>query len=173
MNRLETRIPPPILAFIVALAMYGGSLVAARWPLDNAWRWGICGVLLLLAALYGPTAFRSFGQAKTTINPVQVEKASQLVTTGIYRATRNPMYVSLTLILCAWCVWLACPALLLGPVFFVLYITRFQIIPEERFLLQKFGDDYASYQNQVRRWLELPGARPQSRLGLFDSSNFF
>jgi protein-S-isoprenylcysteine O-methyltransferase Ste14 len=76
-----------------------------------------------------------------------------LVTTGIYHHTRNPMYVGLLLVLLGWVSFLCSVIALLGLVAFVIYITRFQIVPEERVLLAKFGADYAEYLARVRRWL--------------------
>lgn len=72
---------------------------------------------------------------------------------GVYRYTRNPMYLGLTMLLLAWTLYLAVPAALAGPLLFAAYITRFQIIPEERVLAQKFGADYAAYLRKVRQWL--------------------
>jgi protein-S-isoprenylcysteine O-methyltransferase Ste14 len=97
--------------------------------------------------------FRSFGLAKTTIDPVHVERASSLVTTGIYRVTRNPMYVGLTSVLLGWALRLSDVWTVAGPIFFALYITRFQIVPEERLLGAKFGAAYEDYCARVRRWL--------------------
>jgi len=79
--------------------------------------------------------------------------ATALVTSAAYHHTRNPMYLGLVAFLLAWAVYLAVPWTLIGPLAFVLFITRFQIIPEERVLLQKFGDAYKAYQRQVRRWI--------------------
>jgi protein-S-isoprenylcysteine O-methyltransferase Ste14 len=95
----------------------------------------------------------AFRRANTTINPVKIEAASSIVTNGIYRYTRNPMYVGLTLLLAGWAIHIAVPFVLLGPLVFILYITRFQIIPEERVLTSKFGGEYRKYQERVRRWL--------------------
>lgn len=72
---------------------------------------------------------------------------------GVYRATRNPMYVGLALLLLAWTVYLGAPLALLGVAAFVAYITRFQIVPEERVLAQKFGPEFGAYRSRVRRWL--------------------
>jgi protein-S-isoprenylcysteine O-methyltransferase Ste14 len=71
----------------------------------------------------------------------------------VYRFTRNPMYVGLAMLLFAWAAWLWSAWALPGPPAFVLYISRFQIAPEERMLSRKFGDDFASYCAKVRRWL--------------------
>jgi protein-S-isoprenylcysteine O-methyltransferase Ste14 len=95
----------------------------------------------------------AFRRAKTTINPVNIGAASSIVTSGVYRYTRNPMYVGLALMLVSWAVHIAVPFTLVGPVVFMLFITRFQIIPEERVLTSKFGGEYRKYQERVRRWL--------------------
>ena len=94
-----------------------------------------------------------FGRVKTTTNPVNIEAASALVTSGIYSYTRNAMYLGLVAFLLAWAIYLSAYWTLLGPLAFVLFITRFQIIPEERVLHNKFGDAYTAYQRQVPRWL--------------------
>jgi protein-S-isoprenylcysteine O-methyltransferase Ste14 len=87
------------------------------------------------------------------VNPLHPEATSSLVITGIYRHTRNPMYVGFAAVLLGWAAYLAAPLALLGPLTFVLYITRFQIIPEERALHAKFGPEFAAYQARVRRWI--------------------
>jgi protein-S-isoprenylcysteine O-methyltransferase Ste14 len=107
----------------------------------------LCGVAF---ALSGVIAFRRWN---TTVRPEHPEKASTLVNTGPYRYTRNPMYLGLLVILLAWTVYLAAPVGMLGPVAFMLYITRFQIIPEERALRAKFGADYQRFCEGVRRWV--------------------
>jgi len=80
-------------------------------------------------------------------------KASALVTAGIYKLTRNPMYLGLVLLLCAWAFYLAAIWPFVGPVLFIAYINRFQIGPEERIMGAKFGGDYADYVSRVRRWI--------------------
>ncbi len=81
------------------------------------------------------------------------EAASTLVCSGVYRVTRNPMYLGLLLVLTGWAVHLSCAWTLIGPLAFKLYIDRFQIAPEERALSGKFGADYSAYATRVRRWL--------------------
>ena len=101
-------------------------------------------------AIAGVIAFR---RARTTINPVRASEASSLVSNGIYRLTRNPMYLGWAITLIAWAVYLGnAIALALVP-FFVWYILRFQIKPEERILSQLFGAQFHSYSSQVRRWI--------------------
>ena len=101
-------------------------------------------------ALLGVLAFRASG---TTVNPLTPERASALVTGGVYRVTRNPMYVGLAFVLLAWAVALSAVLPFVGIVAFTLYITRFQIRPEERVLEELFGQEYATYATRVRRWL--------------------
>lgn len=153
MSALENRIPPPILMIVTGALMAAVRLGSAAPCLPATGRWGLAGAFFLAAGLFGAPAFFAFGRAKTTIDPVQIDRASRLVTTGIYRTTRNPMYVALTLLLCAWTAWLNHPLAAFGPVFFALYITRFQIIPEERALSKKFGVAYEDYRRSVRRWI--------------------
>ena len=84
---------------------------------------------------------------------VAIQRGHTLVTTGIYRFTRNPMYVGLFFVLLAWAVFLSSAWALVGPVAFMQYINRFQIVPEERVLATMFGATYAEYKARVRRWL--------------------
>lgn len=153
MASLDNRIPPPILMLGTGILMGAVRLLPAAPVLQPAWRAGLTGAFLLAAGVFGAPAFAAFGRAKTTINPVQIERASSLVTTGIYRLTRNPMYVALTALLCALATWLNQPLAIAGPLLFALYLTRFQIVPEERVLARKFGAAYDDYRRTVRRWL--------------------
>ena len=95
----------------------------------------------------------SFRASRTTINPLKPDEASALVTGGIFRFTRNPMYLGMAFVLFAWATHLGNPWLVVGPLVFALYITRFQIIPEERALLANFGELFVAYKARVRRWL--------------------
>lgn len=153
MSALDNRVPPPVLALALAAAMAGGSAVLPSTSFGLVWRAGGAAAFLLWSSLYAPRAIRAFRRVGTTIDPVHVDRATALVTSGVYARTRNPMYVSLALLLLAWAAWLGQAALLIGPVTFVLYITRFQILPEERLLTARFGAEYAAYRARVPRWL--------------------
>jgi protein-S-isoprenylcysteine O-methyltransferase Ste14 len=151
--RLKTRIPAPVVAMLIAMGM---------WLLPRAQQVsGVIGrarlmaidVSLQLSAVVALAAFLAFWRARTTINPLKPERASALVTQGIYRYTRNPMYLSLLLLLLAYASHLWSWAALAGPVAFVVYVTRFQIVPEERVLALKFGPEFAQYRRRVRRWI--------------------
>jgi len=97
-------------------------------------------------------AIGQFLRSKTTISPVKPEKASKLVTTGLYQFSRNPMYLGLLLALLAWALWLGNAFNVLLAAFFVMYMNKFQILPEEEALLKLFGKEYTAYCTLVRRW---------------------
>jgi protein-S-isoprenylcysteine O-methyltransferase Ste14 len=151
MRTLELRIPPLALVITFAAAMAilsyavpSTMLVPARLPV--AVFLAVSGGLVALA---GVSAFRHH---KTTVNPLTPEQSSSLVVTGIYRFSRNPMYLGFLLALAGWCAYLAnwLAALLLPG--FVAYMNRFQIIPEERVLAERFGPQFQEYCRSVRRW---------------------
>jgi len=150
---LDNRIPPPALAIVTGAIMGAASWVMPPVAVAAELRYGVAAVLLLLSGVVSAPAFTAFARAGTTINPVRIDQASALVTGGIYRVTRNPMYVGLTGLLLALAAALARPWLLVGPAFFIGFITLFQIIPEERAMLARFGEPYAAYRRRVRRWL--------------------
>ena len=153
MRRLECLIPPPLVALIVALGMWGAAylmtpLSAPRWLMeDSAMALGTAGVALAAA---GVLAFRAAG---ANINPHDIDRGEALVTSGVYRFTRNPMYLGISLVLCGYAAYLSRPVDLLGPVAFVAFLSRFQVAPEERAMRAKFGAAYADYARATRRWL--------------------
>lgn len=150
----KVRMPPVALFAVVALLMWA----VASWLLPS-WRIAFPGrtvatvLLLLVAGAIGIAGVRAFDRARTTVDPLRPERASALVTSGIYRRTRNPMYVALALALLAWAIWLAHPLALPWVVAFVAWMNRFQIAPEERALREKFGADFEDYMHRVRRWV--------------------
>lgn len=111
------------------------------------------GALLIMGAFVMAMAVKSFVTAKTTINPLKPSRASRLITGGVYRYSRNPIYLGDLLILAALAVWLGQPANLVLLAAFVGYIDRFQIRPEEKALSALFGAEYTAYCARVRRWL--------------------
>ena len=152
MRSLELRIPPVALAVIVAAAMAAlAYTVPATVPVPEQQVVSIfLGLAGVLVALAGVVAFR---RHKTTVNPFTPAQSTSLVGEGIYRFSRNPMYLGLLLMLAGWCVYLAnWVAALLLPAF-VIYMNRFQIQPEERALSERFGSQFVAYSSSVRRWL--------------------
>ena len=152
MSSLELKVPPPIVALLVAVSMWGVAFLVPP-PAIPPLRVAAAFVLAIVAIIFSFFGVLSFRRAKTTKNPMKPEAASSLVVTGIYKVTRNPMYVGLTVLLLAWAVFLWSAWALLGPLAFVAYISRFQIAPEERVLATLFGAEYAAYKARVRRWL--------------------
>jgi protein-S-isoprenylcysteine O-methyltransferase Ste14 len=153
MSKLELKVPPLALALLVALAMWLVSLATPSLSGQIPYRQVAAVVLVLagfVAALLGVIAFRRAG---TTVNPTTPQSTSSLVSGGIYRVTRNPMYLGFLLALVGLAVFLAnALSLVLVPAF-VAYMNRFQIAPEERVLSEKFGEAFAVYKKKVRRWL--------------------
>lgn len=153
MTFLEHRIPPPIVGLLCGTAMWFASVPASSFATGGGIRAGlailVCG-LGFAVMLAGVVSFR---RARTTVNPLKPESATALVTGGVYRYTRNPMYLGMLLVLLGWAVFLASPAALAGPVAFALYIQRFQIRPEERALEALFGEAFVQYRSRVRAWL--------------------
>lgn len=150
---LELKAPPPIVTLVLALFMWLTPAAAGLVQIPDAAR--VLGSLVLTGVgqgigIAGLVAFR---RAKTTVDPVKADLASSLVVRGVYRYTRNPMYLGFLLTLLAWAVFLANPLAVLWVVVYVLYITRLQIIPEERVLASLFGAEYEAYKGRVRRWV--------------------
>lgn len=116
-------------------------------------RIGLAALLLIKGAWMALAGVLEFRRASTTVNPMAPGEASAVVDSGIYRYTRNPMYLGFGFALLAWAILLAAPWALLGPMVFVVWMTRFQIRPEERALADHFGEDYRAYCRRVRRWV--------------------
>jgi len=152
-NALELKVPPPAVAILMGVAMWFGAPYGPSGALSFPLRAAILAAFVLAGAATALAGDLAFRRARTTINPFRPQKTSALVTSGVYRFTRNPMYVGLLAVLVGWAAFLGAAVTLLGPVAFVAYITRFQIVPEERVLSAKFGAAYTAYAARVRRWL--------------------
>jgi protein-S-isoprenylcysteine O-methyltransferase Ste14 len=153
MPSLEHKIPPPVVGALVAAAMWSVSALGPQFPIATGPKYAAVAILAVAGVafdLLGLLAFRAF---RTTVNPLKPERASAMVTSGVYRVSRNPMYVGMVLLLLAWAVYLSALLPFAGPPSFVLYITRFQIQSEERVLKGIFGEEYSAYAARVRRWL--------------------
>ena len=157
MNALELKIPPPVVALCLALLMWLAAPPALQFTAPFELPFGLRASLAVALAVIGQgisiAGIVSFRRARTTINPLKPAAASALVRSGVFRFTRNPMYLGLLLALVGWAVWLWSPAALLFLPVFVLYIDRFQIGPEERVLATLFGAEYAAYRGSVRKWV--------------------
>ncbi|MEZ5421527.1 MAG: isoprenylcysteine carboxylmethyltransferase family protein [Pyrinomonadaceae bacterium] len=153
MRWLELKVPPLLVVIGFGLAMYGVSWLfpQASFAMPGqpfvSWIFEVLGGVTIVS---GILAFRSM---KTTVDPRSPEKASSVVKIGIYRLTRNPMYMGMLLLLTAWALYLANFMAILLLAGFVLYMTQFQIKPEERILREKFGAEYEEFLSEVRRWI--------------------
>ena len=153
MTFLEHRVPPPIVGAVVAGIMWAGHWIVPEATFTLPLRWLWVALVAITAVFIAVTAIRTFVKAETTIDPLEPNAADRLVTHGLFRYSRNPMYVSLTLVLVAVGLFLQNAVAIALVVLFPLYLTRFQIIPEERALAEKFGDEFEAYRRRVRRWL--------------------
>lgn len=152
LNALELKVPPVALIFLFAILMWLASAYSLLF-IQMPWRSAIALLFCTLGlgiSLAGVLAFR---QSKTTVNPLTPEATTAIVTSGIYRFSRNPMYLGLLFALLGWAVYLShvLAFALLPP--FVMYMNRFQIEPEERALAEKFPLEFTAYIRSVRRWL--------------------
>jgi len=153
MQALELKVPPPLVTLFIAGAMWGISPAGSPSEAFTVLHIAATAAIALLGGVISFSGMRAFRRARTTVSPLHPQKTSALVASGIYRFTRNPMYVGLLILLLAWSVFLLSPWSVVGPLMFVFYIGRFQIAPEERMLSSLFGADYADYTARVRRWL--------------------
>ena len=151
---MHLRIPPPIVALIGVLLIFLSKdyiLILYLHPyLQNT----LSILFLVIGFVIILSATKEFKKSNTTVNPMKPETSTSLVTSGIFKYTRNPMYLGLSSILLASCFYFSS---LLGIIvyvpFFILYITVFQIIPEEEVMKSLFNDEYLDYCSKVRRWI--------------------
>ncbi len=153
MRQLELRIPPVGVTILFGAMMWGSAQLFPACVLAFPGRIAAAVAMMAASLLVGVAGIRAFNRHETTVNPMVPEKANALVTSGIYRITRNPMYLALALLLLAWAIFLRNSVALGLVLLFVLYLTQFQIKPEERALEELFGDEFRAYAARVRRWL--------------------
>lgn len=132
--------------------------IAHAWPagliaLPSSLRLTLVGSLAALGLLLNLLPKLAFCRAGTTVNPLRPAASRVLVTTGLHRISRNPMYLGHVLLLAAWACWLQHPSAWIGVPIYMAYVTRYQILTEERALSATFGTAYDAYRARVRRWL--------------------
>jgi len=153
LSLLELKLSPVMTTVLLAVAMWFVAQNTAGFPLPAGLRWVALLVLVSAGTAVGFAGVRTFQRARTTVNPYRPHASSSLVTWGIYRRTRNPMYLGLMLALAGWGLYLANTWCLLLAFVFVPFMNRFQIRPEERALEQTYGEQFRAYCRKVRRWL--------------------
>lgn len=150
---MKLLIPPPILTLMSAILMLIISKYfnKANFSLNQHNQFAL--FFLIVALIIIVISIAKFIKIKTTISPLKPNKTSILVDSGIYKHTRNPMYLGLLLILFSLFLYLKNFLSFLVLPLFVIYITKNQILPEEKVLENLFGDQYKKYKNKVRRWI--------------------
>lgn len=152
-KNLELKIPPVALMLLTGLLMW---LTDRAWPnasADLPYSRTLAALLAAAGALVCVSGVARFRRHRTTVMPHRPEAAARLVTDGIYRYTRNPMYVGMLLVLAAWALWLDHPGAALLVPLCGLWLHWFQILPEEQAMVERFGDEYRAYRRSVRRWV--------------------
>ncbi|GAA5522840.1 isoprenylcysteine carboxylmethyltransferase family protein [Aliifodinibius salicampi] len=150
---LKLKIPPAVVAIFFASLM---------WIMDNFFHfhgtdfrisWWVSVFCFAAGGMIGVVGLIQFYRKSTSINPHKPDSASSLVDSGIYRFSRNPMYLALLLILISYGIYLGNMLAILILPLFVLYMNYFQIIPEEKVLHKKFGEEFEKYRSKVHRWI--------------------
>lgn len=148
---MQNKIPPPIITLLNIYIIYSVDQVFSKFnfPFQSIVSIfvGIEAILIIFFAI------KEFKKAATTISPIQIDQVSSFVTTGIFRFSRNPMYLGLTSLQVAAGIYFGNWLVLVAVPMFIFYITFYQIIPEEKVLKEKFGDDFKIYCSKVGRWL--------------------
>lgn len=146
-------IPPPVIGFLMVLGMWGMARLAPDLAVEFAGRQGIALVLGAIGLAMEFIAAGSFFRARTTVNPLAPRKSAALVTGGLYRISRNPMYLGMAILLTGIVFWFGNLIGIIFLIFFIVLINELQIKPEEAALEEIFGDDYRAYKKRVRRWI--------------------
>ena len=147
---METKIPPPIVTLVFGLSIYFSRGIFQAVEIKYSFYIGILLLILGFAVLI--FAVRLFRKDKTTVNPLSPEQATKLVTDGIFKYSRNPMYLGMAFVLGSIAAFYnPIGGIILIALFFV-YITKFQIIPEERAMRDLFSDEFDRYIKVTRRW---------------------
>ena len=148
---MNNKIPPPIVTLIFGCIIY---FTSPFFPTYNHMALDIISFLFLLCGIIIlRLAFLSFRNHKTTINPLNLTKSSSLVNNGLFKYSRNPMYLSMLLILLSIAVKFNLYGGLIMCLLFFFFITKFQIIPEEKAMTKLFGKEFDKYKKKTRRWL--------------------
>lgn len=153
LSKLELKVPPALLVLIVAFFMWLIANYLFVFSIASGVRYAGFGIFLISGILIIVLGGLRFKAVSTTVNPITPKESSALVTTGIYRFSRNPMYIGFLFMLVGWSVFLASLYASALTIVYIIYMNRFQIEPEERALESIFGVQYLSYKSKVRRWL--------------------
>ena len=148
---MNNRIPPPIVTFICGITIYYSKSYFNQFLSYSNNRISL--FLLILGLFVFISAVRSFRKQRTTVNPLEPRQASSLVVSGIFKYSRNPMYLGMLIVLLSISFKFNLAGGIVISLFFYLFITRFQIFPEEEAMNELFGDEFIEYSNKTRRWI--------------------
>ena len=148
---MKTKIPPPIVTLVSALLIYFSRELFPNYVFEYQSILGVAIFIFGLMILF--SAVSLFKEKETTVNPMSPEKASSLVVDGVFKYTRNPMYLGMSVVLLSISIQFNLIGGLLILSLFVAYITVFQIIPEEEAMEENFGEEYLSFKRSTRRWI--------------------
>jgi protein-S-isoprenylcysteine O-methyltransferase Ste14 len=152
-SRLDLKIPPVAVFLLAAALAWALAKLLPGLDFEIPAAHYLAGAVAMAGAAFGVAGIAAFRRHDTTVDPRSPDEATTIVSSGIYRYTRNPMYVGLALLLAAGTIALENLAAFVAVPLFVGYLTAYQIRPEERLLFEKFGTPYADYAMKVRRWL--------------------
>ena len=148
---METKIPPPLVTLVFGMSIYFSREMFPAIEIQYSLYLGI--FLLLSGFFILVSAVRLFRKDETTVNPLSPEQATKLVTDGIFKYSRNPMYLGMALVLSSITVFFNLIGGIILIALFCAYITKFQILPEERAMRDLFSDDFDKYTKVTRRWI--------------------
>ncbi len=150
--KLSLKIPPPLIAFGAVLFLYALNNFAPLYRINFLYQSYLSISVVCIGTTIALIAIVKFKQLQTPIDPRQPDKTHRLANSGIYKISRNPMYLGILLILVGIGIYLGAVSGLLAIATFVTYITKYQIIPEEKVLTMKFKERYQKYSRNVPRW---------------------
>ena len=145
---LDTKIPPPIVTLIILAFIY--LFKSNEYKLNTEL---ISIITLSIGLIFIFSAVFQFIRTKTTVNPTKPHKTTSLVITGTFKISRNPMYLGMLLIIISYSFYESSIISLILIPFFIFFINKFQIEPEEFEMRRKFGKEYEDYCKKVDRWI--------------------
>lgn len=153
MKALNCKLPPMLVSLMLGIFMWAAAFIFPSFTVLLPLRLPVSLFMAIIGFAIVFISGHSFTNAKTSFNPVQFDKVTSLVTSGVYSFTRNPMYLGVMTAFIGW-------AYYLGNIFSavivplnIIYLNRFQIKREETILEEKFGREYLLYKSKVRRWI--------------------
>ena len=148
---IKTKIPPPLVALTFGFLINYTKNFFPKIEISNDLF--ISSFIIIIGLIIMLSAIILFKKYQTTITPLNPSNATKLITDGIYKYSRNPMYLGLLLVLFGI-------SIILNPIgglslipLFILYLNLFQIIPEENAMVDLFKDEFLEYKENVRRWI--------------------